>query len=107
MMNNTEHLFIMSHPELYDMLQNICCGEMCRDCPLVIKEPGRSGYDCMAIEIKHNRAKPEYLEQVWKAYTAKYPSEAARVSDETKEFLGVKSIVHINVTEEDMMDLFS
>ena len=99
--------FARAHPELYDMLLNICRHEGCRNCPLVIKEPGRSGYGCMSIEIKHDRAKPEYLEQVWKAYTAKYPAKAAKVSDETKEFLGVKSVVHINVTEEDMMNLFS
>lgn len=98
--------FARAHPELYDMLLDLCRHERCWDCPLVIKEPGRSEYGCMSIEIKHDRAKPEYLEQVWKTYTTKYPANAAKVSDETREFLGIKS-VHINVTEDDMMNLFS
>ena len=93
--------------ELSNLLQDICRGRSCPRCPIVIREPGKPGFGCMSIEIRDGKEKPEYLEQVWKAYNDLFPKKAAQVSDEVRELLGVKPAVQINVTEEDMMNLFS
>lgn len=90
---------------LYSILHAVCLGTRCDDCSLLIK--GFRIDSCMEIKIKNGKAKPEYLERLWEAYKNKCPEEAERASDEIKEFLGVKPPIKINITEEDMMNLFS
>ena len=90
---------------LYSVLHAVCLGTRCDECPLLIRGPEMN--DCMETKIRTGQAKPEYLERLWEAYKSKCPREAERASDEIKEFLGVNPPVHINVTEEDMMNLFS
>ena len=90
---------------LYSILHAVCLGTRCDECPLLIRGPGIN--DCMETKIRTGQAKPEYLERLWEAYKNKCPGDAERASDEIKEFLGVNPPVRINVTEEDMMNLFS
>lgn len=89
---------------LYSVLHDVCLGTRCDECSLLIEGPVN---DCMETKIRTGQAKPEYLERLWEAYKSKCPEEAERASDEIKEFLGVKPPVQINITEEDMMELFS
>lgn len=91
--------------ELYAILHAICKGTRCDNCLLAINGPGI--HDCMSALIKTGHGESEYFERVWEAYKRKCPGKIKEVSNEVKEFLGVMPPAQINITEDDMMNLFS